>query len=320
MGKGNWLESRKDIKILDCTIRDGGLINNYHFSDEFVKATYNACVDSGIEYMEIGKICSKTIMSEKEYGKFNFSEEKDIRAIVGENNTDLKLAVMADIGRTLKEEILPKKDSVIDMIRVATYIHQIPKALELIEDAHQKGYKTAINIMAISKVFESDLDDALKLLCDSNVDIIYLVDSFGSFYSEQIKELTNKYMKFAKDSGKEVGIHTHNNQQLAYANIIESLILGTSYLDTTICGMGRGAGNCPTELLMTFLKNPKYKLKPMLKFIEEYMVKMQKKENWGYSIPYMITGYLNEHPRSAIKFIDDNRTDFMKFDDELKNI
>ncbi len=91
-------------------------------------------------------------MSEDEYGPWNFCKEEDIRRIVGENKTDLKIAVMSDIGRSLKEELRPKEQSVVDMIRIATYIHQIPAAIELIEDAHAKGYETTVNIMAISKV------------------------------------------------------------------------------------------------------------------------------------------------------------------------
>ena len=122
--KGSILTVREDIKVFDCTIRDGGLVNNYHFTDEFVKAHYEACLAAGVDYMEIGKNVSPTVMSEEEYGAWNFCKEADIRKIVGENNTSLKIATMADVGRTIKEEIPPKSESVVDMIRVATYIHQ----------------------------------------------------------------------------------------------------------------------------------------------------------------------------------------------------
>ena len=159
--KGTILSVREDLKVFDCTIRDGGLVNNFHFSDEFVKAHYEMCVASGVDYMEIGKNVSPTLMSEDEYGAWNFCKEEDIRRIVGENNTNLKIAVMSDIGRSLKEELRPKDQSVVDMIRIATYIHQIPAAIELIEDAHAKGYETTVNIMAISKSFDDELDEVL---------------------------------------------------------------------------------------------------------------------------------------------------------------
>ncbi|MDN5115058.1 aldolase catalytic domain-containing protein [Aliarcobacter butzleri] len=311
--KGSILSVREDIKVFDCTIRDGGLVNNYHFSDEFVKAHYETCLAAGVDYMEIGKNVSPTIMSEAEYGPWNFCKEEDIRRIVGENKTNMKIAVMSDIGRSLKEELRPKSESVVDMIRIATYIHQIPAAIELIEDAHAKGYETTVNIMAISKSFDDELDEVLEQLSKTNVDVIYIADSFGSFYPEQIKKLTEKYLSFTQKTGKKVGIHAHNNLQLAYANTLEAMIYGTSFLDVTISGLGRGAGNCPLELLIGFLKNPKYKLTPVLKFIEEYIVPLEKELDWGYSIPYMITGQLNEHPRAAMKARDEKDTKYREF-------
>ncbi len=314
---GDILTVREDLKVFDCTIRDGGLVNNYHFTDDFVKAHYEMCVASGVDYMEIGKNVSPTVMDPKEYGKWNFCVEEDIRSVVGENNTDLKIATMADVGRTLKEEIPQASDSVVDMIRVATYIHQIPEALELIEDFHAKGYETTCNIMAISKSFDDELDQVLDQVCASNVDVIYIADSFGSFYPEQIKKLTGKYLTKAQAAGKKIGIHAHNNLQLAYANTLEAMIYGTSYLDATVSGLGRGAGNCNLELLLGFLKNPKYKLSPVLKFIEEKIVALEKELDWGYSVPYMITGKLNEHPRPAMKARDEGDTEYVKFYDRM---
>ena len=311
--EGSLLMAREDLKVFDCTIRDGGLVNDYHFKDEFVKAHYDTCVAAGIDYMEIGKNNSPTIMSEEEFGCWNFCKEEDIRRIVGNNDTAMKIAVMSDIGRTVKEELIPKCDSVVDMVRIATYIHQIPAAIEMIEDAHAKGYETTVNIMAISKSFDTELDEVLAVLSKTNVDVIYIADSFGSFYPEQINKLTEKYLAVAKASGKQVGIHTHNNIQMAYANTIESMMYGTSYLDVTISGLGRGAGNCPMELLIGFLKNPKYKLMPVLKFIEEYIVPLEKELDWGYSIPYMLTGQLNEHPRPAMKARDEKDTNYTQF-------
>lgn len=318
--KGTWLTVRDDVKIVDCTIRDGGLVNDYQFTDEFVKAVYETCVVSGVDYFEIGKIVSKIVMDPSEYGDWNFCEEDAIRRIVGDNDSDLKIAVMADIGRTFKEDIRPKSESVVDMIRVACYIHQIPAALDIIEDAHAKGYETTINLMAISKVSETDLDEALALIQTSSVDIIYLVDSFGTFYSEQIRKLTDKYTTLAKECGKTVGIHAHNNQQLAYSNTIESMIGGTSYLDATIAGLGRGAGNCPMELLFGFLRNPKFRMRPLLDFIQKYIIPLRKEISWGFDVAYMITGQLNEHPRSAISFNKNKRNDYSKFYNELTDV
>lgn len=106
-------------------------------------------------------------------------------------------------------------------------------------------------------------------------------------------------------------MHAHNNQQLAFANTIEALSLGVNYLDATVSGMGRGAGNCYMELLLGFLKNPKYNLIPLLDFIEGHIQKLRDDGVvWGYDVPYLLTGRLNKHPRSAIEFIKEHKTGY----------
>ena len=303
--KGELISYRPDIKVVDCTIRDGGLVNNFYFDDEFVRNLYTANVAAGVEYMEFGYKASKEIFDVKEFGKWKFCDEQDIRDIVGDNNTDLKISVMADVGRTdYKKDIIPKTDSVIDMIRIATYIHYCA----------EMGYETTINIMAVSTAAESELDLALDLLAQSEVGTIYLVDSYGSLYPEQIRRLADKYLKVAEKYGKKVGIHAHNNQQLAFANTIEACTVGVSYLDATMSGMGRGAGNCNMELLLGFLRNPKYSLNPVLKFLQNQMLPLKKTGLvWGCDVQYMLTGQQNQHPRTAIAFTAEQREDYAAF-------
>lgn len=307
-----------DIRILDCTLRDGGLVNNFAFSDEFAKALYRANIAAGVDYMEFGYKASKKLFSPEEFGKWKFCDEESIRKIVGDNESQLKISVMADVGRCdYKTDILPGSESVIDLIRVATYIHQIPTAIEMIEDAKEKGYEVSVNIMAVSKVNEMELKSGLEMLARSGVDYIYLVDSYGAFYPEQIKALTELYMEIGEANGITIGYHGHNNQQLAFANTIESLRYGASLLDATVCGMGRGAGNCFLESLLGFLKNPKYHIMPILEFIENYMDDMKRNYVWGYDVPYMLTGILNGHPKSAIAFQKEMRHDYTKFYQEM---
>ena len=312
--KGNLMSFRPDIKVFDATVRDGGLVNNFFFEDDFVKELYEANVKAGVDYMEFGYRASTEIFDEKDFGKWKFCKEEDIREIVGENNTDLKIAVMADVGRTDLEDFLPKEESVIDMVRVATYVHQIPAAIEIIEHCHNLGYETTCNLMAISTATETEMQLALELLGNSNVDVIYLVDSYGSLYPEQVHHLAEVYMQKANKFGKVTGFHAHNNQQLAFANTIEALSLGVSLLDVTMMGMGRGAGNCPAEAIVGFLKNPKFKLMPILKFVQERMLPLKESGLvWGYDIPYLITGMLNMHPRTAIAAESEKDTDYVEF-------
>lgn len=312
--KGNLMSVRNDIKVLDATLRDGGLCNNFEFTDEFVRELYKTNIKSGIDYMEFGYKASKNLFNEKDHGKWKFCNEEDLRAIVGDNISDMKIAVMADVGRCdFKTDFLPKKDSVIDMVRVACYIHQIPAAIEMIEYLHGLGYETACNIMAISQANMNQVDEALEMLLPSSADVIYLVDSYGSFYPENASVLTKKYIEATEKVGKKVGFHAHNNQNLAFANTIETLSYGVSYLDATVQGIGRGAGNCATELLLGFLKNPKYNLYSILKFIENYMIPLKESVKWGYDLQYMFTGQLNMHPREALSFTADDRNDYCEF-------
>ena len=309
---------RPQIKVLDCTIRDGGLTNKWQFSDETVRKVFLALSESGIDYMEIGYKSSEQYFSRAEHGAWKFCTEEDIKRIVGDVETKMKLSAMADIGRIDSEDIPYKKDSILDMIRVACYTKEIDKGIALAHECLNKGYEVTINLMAVSKVLEKDLDEALNDLSKSDVPVVYLVDSFGSLYSEQIHFLAKKY--FQALPGKELGIHTHNNQQLAFANTIEAIIAGVNRLDATLYGMGRGAGNCPLELLLSFLKNPKFDIRPLIEVIQEIFIPMKAEIEWGYHIPYLITGVLNEHPRSAMKIMAQNELpNLRRFYDDLKD-
>lgn len=321
LAKGTWLTYRPEIKIMDCTLRDGGLINDHKFDDGFVKAIYKTCVEAGIDAMEFGYKADKKIFAPSQFGKWKYCSEDTLREIVDDNPTDLKIAVMTDAERTdYHTDLLPKSESVIDIVRVATYIHQIPTAVDMIKDAHDKGYRVTANLMAISAIQERELAEALEILANSPVCAIFIVDSFGSYYSEQIRDLTLMFLKAVEGKNIEIGIHAHNNQMLAYANTLEALIVGANRLDATINGMGRGAGNCPLELLLGFLKNPKFQLRPVLECIRDQFLPLEQKGDmeWGYKIPYMITGQMNQHPRSAIKMrAGENPDDYVAFFDQM---
>lgn len=310
---------RESIKVVDATLRDGGLVNDFYFSDELVKELYKTNIEAGVDYMEFGYRASKKVFDETKFGKWKFSSDEHIREIVGDNDTDLKLAIMADIGRHDKKDFDEKVNSPVDLVRVATYIHQMPEAIDMIEDAARKGYETSCNIMAISNSQREDIEVALDMLGKTPVDVIYIVDSFGSLYPEQMARIADLYCSFADKYGKKVGIHAHNNQQLAFANTIEACGDGVDWLDATYLAMGRGAGNCAMELLLGFLKNPKYKVYPIYKFIEETMMKLKDEGIvWGYDLQYLMTGQMNQHPRTAIQFTKEKRRDYAEFYNEIQ--
>ena len=309
---------REKIKVLDCTIRDGGLVNNHQFDDRLVRVVYQALAEAGVDYMEMGYKNTKRLFSEKEFGKWKFCDDDHIRRITdGIDPKGMKLSVMVDVGRVDIDEVKPKKESPIDMIRVASYVKDIDKAIQLVNHFDEKGYETTVNIMAISRALDNELNEALQQLEEeSRAQVIYIVDSFGALYQETAEFLVKKFRSILKT--KEVGMHAHNNQQLAFGNTIEAIIHDANYLDATVYGLGRAAGNCPLELLIGFLKNPKFDIRPILDLISREFVPLREKLEWGYVIPYAITGILDEHPKPAIALrASDKKENYREFYDSL---
>ncbi len=311
---------REQIKVLDCTIRDGGLINNHYFTDEFVREIYKALSASGLDYMEMGYRNSRELFPPADYGAWKYCDDDKIREVTDGIDSDIKLSIMVDAHRVKEQQFAPVDESPIDMIRVATYVKDMDKAIALVRRCHDLGYETTVNVMAISKEIDPDLVEALDQLAKCPVDVVYVVDSFGALYCEQVEYLVKLYRYHLSDN-KEVGIHCHNNQQLAYANTIEGIIHDANYVDGSLFGIGRGPGNCCLELLIGFLKNPKFKLSPILKVIEEQLLPMRNEIEWGYILPYMVTGILNEHPRSAIKMRQTDQKDkYAEFYEEMRDV
>ena len=309
---------RPEIKVVDCTIRDGGLSNDSKFTVETVRAVYEAVCKSGVDYVELGYRNSKEMFSPSQFGPWRFCDEDQLRkATDGIDPGTTRIAVMQDAHKALAEDVLPADESVVDMIRVATYVKDVDKAIKLANNATDKGYDCTINVMAISIEGPPFLDEALQQIEEeTKAKAVYVVDSFGALYSEQVHYLVERYKMYIKT--KEIGVHFHNNQQLAFANTIEALIAGASRLDATIGGLGRGAGNCPLELLLGFLHNPKFKMRPVLECCEEHLLPLADKMDWGYSIPYAITGQLNQHPRPAMKLrAGDSPDAYVSFYDEI---
>ena len=290
---------REQIKVMDCTIRDGGLINKHDFDEKFVRATYKALSESGVDYMELGYKNSKSLFSPKEFGLWKFCDDEVIKRVKDKIESQTKISVMVDVGRVELDDVKPKSESPVDMIRTAAYVKDVDKAIHMANHFHEKGYETTINIMAISKDQGSELDEALHQIEEEcKIGVLYIVDSFGALYQEPVEKLVKRFKSVLKT--KEVGFHGHNNQQLAFGNTIEAIIHGANYLDGTVYGIGRAAGNCPLELLIGFLKNPKFNIRPILDLISKEFIPLRNEIEWGYIIPYAIAGMLNEHPKAAM--------------------
>ena len=310
---------RDKIKVFDCTIRDGGLINKHNFDHRFVRQVYMALSAAGVDYMEIGYKNSKNLFSPSEYGAWKFCADEDIRKVIKGVKSKTKISVMVDVGRVELEDVKPASESPVDMIRVAAYVKEIDKAIYMVNHFADKGYETTINIMAISRDQGTELEEALdQIEKESKINALYIVDSFGALYQESVERLAKLFKRIVKRA--EIGFHGHNHQQLAFSNTIEAIIHDVNYLDSTVYGIGRAAGNCPLELLIGFLKNPKFDLRPILDLISKEFIPLREKIEWGYIIPYAISGMMNEHPRAAMALRNsDKKEDYRSFYESLIN-
>jgi 4-hydroxy 2-oxovalerate aldolase len=302
-------------KIVDCTIRDGGLVNDWDFSVKFVEDMYQGLSAAGVEYMEIGYKNSAKLLKGGSSGPWRFLNEEFMREVITQK-TDTKLSALVDIGRVDENDILPREQSLLDLIRVACYVKDLDKGLDLVQKFHDMGYETSLNIMALSHVMENELLEAFEEINKSPVDMVYIVDSYGSMDFKDVDYLVTKFQRQLPE--KDLGIHMHNNMQLAFANTLTGANRGVTYLDSSVYGMGRAAGNCPTELLVSYLKNPRYEVRPILEIIQNHMIQLREKWEWGYLIPYMIVGSLDEHPRVAMAQLNSPEKDkFVDFYDKL---
>jgi 4-hydroxy 2-oxovalerate aldolase len=316
---------RPEIRVLDCTIRDGGLMNNWDFTKEQVGKIYHALWAGGVDYMEIGYRHDKEMFPPEKSGIWRYCDEEVVHEILEraeevEGKERPKISVMADIGKSLESDfMIPAAESAVDMVRIATYAKDADKAVHFAQHCHSLGYEISINLMAISHCTEFELHEGLEAMVEAPTDVIVVVDSFGALYCEQIAYLCQKYFKYIGDRDIQVGVHMHNNMQLAFANTIEGIIRGANRVDGTLYGMGRGAGNCCTELLLSFLKNPRYDVRPTLDVVSEVMLPLREKVEWGYLIPYLVTGSLDEHPRSAMAWLKRaERDDFVEFYNKMR--
>ncbi len=288
----------KKVQVIDCTIRDGGLMNNWEFSLEAVRAVYQANLEAGVDVMEMGYRVSPKVFSPADHGPWRFCREEDLRKVITAKPGFMKIAVMADIGRCFKEDFIPAEDSVIDMVRLACYVHQIDEAIELSDYLHQLGYTTFFNIMAVSASDPEVVRQCLNRVNGTTAEGVYLADSFGSFLPHDIRSRLETYRENCPDM--KLGFHGHNNIQMALANSLAAMDAGAEYIDASYYGMGRGAGNTPLELLLPLIDPAKSNIASVVNAIQGYIEPLMGRYKWGYRIPYGVSGLLNQHPREAM--------------------
>lgn len=285
------------IKLLDCTLRDGGYINNWRFSEDFLNSYYNTC--HNVDYIEIGFVNNTYEYKNQIVGSNRMLTLSKIESF---SNYEFKKVVMADFS-DINLDIL-RKNIDIDLVRIAFHKNDLIEALKTCKEVKDLGYKVSVNAMAITNYSHDELDILIEYINKNGLDILYIADSYGSLHQDDIKDyLTLFDSKLNKTC--EIGFHLHNNMNNAYGNYeylknISKSLKRTIIVDSTMFGMGRGAGNLQTELVV-INENKKIEFKQIvdiLLFIQDYIKPNYKKDDneWGYDLDYLLSGYLKMHP------------------------
>ena len=294
---------KKKVKILDCTIRDGGYLNNWHFDLKLVRELYRAHSRSGVDFVEIGFKSTDKYFDPKQYGSWKFTPEPLVSEVV-KGISGPAVSLMVDFGKVDIEDIPDRKNSIVSMYRVAVHKDKVISAIEFCNAIADKGYTASIQLMGIVNYTEDDFNQVLESLKDSKINYVYFADSYGSLLPSDIKDILDRL----SITGKKIGFHAHNNLQLGFANTLEAIRSGVDIVDGTAYGMGRGAGNLPIEILLSYLEKTSaqntYNTLPVLDVIDRYMLDLHKDLKWGYDLSYMLSGMFEVHPYYSKTMVD----------------
>lgn len=284
-----------NIKILDCTLRDGGYVNNWEFSPTVYNNIVEGLQESGIDIIELGIVGKDSSISFNT--KYNdLSEVPPIKRINGLNT---EFCVMVTVGESENIEFPVRTNSTIDTIRLAFFKSDIEKAVATAKRIKSAGYRLYLQAMATYMYNEEELVDLLKIVNKLQPDAFYIVDSFGTLYPEDITKMAI-FVDQHLDKKIPFGLHAHNNLQLAFANDIAFIELMKKterpiMLDATILGMGRGAGNSCLELLTRYMNEKFGKHYDTEKIMMLYLDNLQDDFNqyyWGYAPEYYFSSDL----------------------------
>ena len=304
----------RDLKILDCTLRDGGYYNNWDFHN-FVSAYLDAVSASNID-IEIGL---RSLLKDSYKGPYAFSSEGFLRSLPLPQNVELSVMINAsellDVN-TIEESLsylfpVTAYDSCLSLVRVACTIDHLPYVPLISRWLKSHNYRVGFNLMRSSECSHSEILSFANTAVNSFADVFYIADSLGSFTKESLANTLQNLLTL--DSTISLGIHAHNNQFLALQNTIDAYQSGFSYLDATIMGMGRGPGNAFTENLIaeitTLLPDSKYNLLPLLLFLDNHMLSLMDEFKWGTNVFYYLAGKYSIHPSYIQNMLSDNRFD-----------
>lgn len=297
------------IQILDCTLRDGGYCNEWKFGFGNIKKIVNGLVESGVEIIECGFLTNR-VTYQSDISRF--SDLSQIEAVLPPKSNEQMYVCMMNYGEYDIHDIPICNGKSVDGIRVAFHKKKAEPALEICSQLKEKGYQVFIQAMVSLDYSDEEFLDLIRKVNTFQPFAFYIVDSFGVM---KRKDLTRLFYMVEHNLAKEIaiGFHSHNNMQLAYANAQTLVDIRTNrdlIIDSSVFGMGRGAGNLNTELFVEYLNDSvgkNYNLKPLLAIIDEILDTFYEQSYWGYSLPNYLSAKHNTHPNYA-RYLDEKRT------------
>lgn len=307
------------IKILDCTVRDGGFVNNWNYKYEDVLNMIEIDGNIGIDYYEVGYLINDELVDESNRSLWRNCSFETINKIRKDINIKSKISVMIDHWRYDFNKLPDSNTSGIDLIRICNYIENIESVFETCKKLKEKGYEVSINIIASSYLTNLDLIKIKSyMISETYIDWYYFADSFGSMTPENIENIILFYKNDPRTSHIKIGIHCHNNCQIALCNTIKAIECGVDMIDGTYTGEGRGGGNLPLENILLYLKI-KYNYNLNLDSLLEFLPKLYKQKHIDpYIIRETISGLMNVHPYRLKKY--DNNLNLLELYNILKNL
>ena len=313
----------KTVKILDCTLRDGGYINQWDFGKKVIKKIVTDLTKSNLDLIEIGYLNKDASIDSKSIYK-TISEASLVIPKKNCANKCLYLA-MADVDQFLPENLEPYKKGYIDGIRVVFYKHQIPKALKMCEAVSKAGYKLFVQPMVTIDYTLSEYCELINQISALNPYAVSIVDSFGYMgKSELIKYF--QLLDSNLDENVLIGFHSHNNMQMALLNseaLLSYVTNRTIIIDASLYGMGRGAGNLNTELITNYYNETiayKYNINIILSLIGEFIYPISLEKHWGYSPYFYLTALYHCHPNYVSYLLSEKEVSVNEFEKFLKTI
>ncbi|MDP3372537.1 MAG: hypothetical protein Q8S21_06610 [Candidatus Paracaedibacteraceae bacterium] len=285
-------------KIIDCTFRDGGYYTDWHFDKSLVEETLDVLSRLPVEYVEIG---FRKYKDKNELGPNLYTTEEYINSLVIPKGQKIALMLtLKDFDGYTNEEIIsvliPKKDSRVDLIRVGVDISMIEKGIDVCLGIQRLGYAVSINLIHLTDFSLDYIKSSLEHIKKTKFDMVYLADTFGNILPEALATIIDCTREFSKS---ELGFHAHNNRGLALENTFCAISKGVTWIDSTLTGIGRGAGNISTETLLIELDG-RHKLnldfQELFRLNETYFIPMREKCRWGYNAYYHFGSFHGAHP------------------------